>query len=284
VDVSDTDDAGLVRQLREAEATLGERPAASVRQALLRAATQAARPALDPSRASAQPAPRTARTRPKWGWSPHRWGWSIPVVASVLVGAIAVGIVSEVQRGAPPAPAPVAASAASAAQKTPATEVLAPARPEAAAGVPAAGSAGAREGRVASPVMKFAPQAEPSNGPPAAPTPGPAAPRAPPDRAGLQRERSELDAALPERTQGQAKDAAARLDTQSAPVAPSAAPLQSLAPARAKALAEPQTPQQWVERIVAMRRAGRQDEADRELAALRKRFPEFVVPADALQR
>jgi hypothetical protein len=43
------------------------------------------------------------------------------------------------------------------------------------------------------------------------------------------------------------------------------------------------TAKEWVDRIVAMRRAGRQDEADRELAALRKQYPNFVVPATALR-
>ena len=44
---------------------------------------------------------------------------------------------------------------------------------------------------------------------------------------------------------------------------------------------EPPTPEAWVERIVAMRASGHDDDADRELAALRRRYPTFDVPARA---
>jgi hypothetical protein len=54
------------------------------------------------------------------------------------------------------------------------------------------------------------------------------------------------------------------------------------ATAAAGSVARPSTPQQWIERIIELRHAGRQDDADRELAQFRKRNPGFAVPAAAL--
>lgn len=54
------------------------------------------------------------------------------------------------------------------------------------------------------------------------------------------------------------------------------------APATA-ATAEP-APAQWIERIVALRAAGRDDEADRELKRFRERHPDFKLPPAALRK
>jgi hypothetical protein len=43
-------------------------------------------------------------------------------------------------------------------------------------------------------------------------------------------------------------------------------------------------PQRWLQRIVALRAAGRDDEADEELKRLRTRHPDVEVPAAALRR
>jgi hypothetical protein len=43
-------------------------------------------------------------------------------------------------------------------------------------------------------------------------------------------------------------------------------------------------PAQWIERIVKLREAGRDDEADRELTRLRERYPDFKVPPAALRK
>lgn len=43
-------------------------------------------------------------------------------------------------------------------------------------------------------------------------------------------------------------------------------------------------PARWMERIVALREAGRDDDADRELARLRERYPDTKVPPEALRR
>jgi len=54
------------------------------------------------------------------------------------------------------------------------------------------------------------------------------------------------------------------------------------ASAAAVSAATPSTPQQWIERIIELRRAGRQDDADRELAQFRQRNPGYTIPAAAL--
>lgn len=278
--MSDTDDAGLLRQVRDAEAALDERPAPRVRQAVLRAAAQAARPDPGPSSTTAAPPARAARIRAGWVWPPRSWGWSIPAAASVLVGAIAVGVVSEVQRTAVPLAATVAAPATPTEKKASAAEAAAPPSPAPAAGPSASGAATRDAGPARPAVRSLAPVAESSNAPPAASVAQAAPSKALSDRAPIREERSRAYAALPEQTHSQAEDSALRQDTLTAPTAKQ---VPSPASAIARMLIEPQTPQQWVDRIVAMRRAGRQDEADRELALLRKRYPEFAVPAAALR-
>ncbi len=275
--MSDTDDAGLLRQVRDAEAALDERPAPRVRQAVLRAAAHAARPDLSPRSTPAVPPARAARIREGWGWPPRSWGWSIPAAASVLVGAIAVGVVSEMQRSAVPG---VAASATATEKEASAPEAAAPPLPVAA---PSASGAATRSAGTARPAIpSLAPAAESSNAPPAPSAAQAALSKALP-QARIRQERSQPYAALPEAAQSPAEDSAMQQDTRSAPAARTAKQVQSPAPAMASTLTEPRTPQQWIDRIVAMRRAGRQDEADRELALLRKRYPEFLVPAAALR-
>lgn len=43
-------------------------------------------------------------------------------------------------------------------------------------------------------------------------------------------------------------------------------------------------PARWAERVIAMRDAGHDDDADRELVRLRERYPDFKVPPNALRR
>ena len=89
-----------------------------------------------------------------------------------------------------------------------------------------------------------------------------------------------------------------------APAAPAAAPAASdnamraptlerkleQAPARAAAKAGrlsgqsvESSPEQWLARIAELRRAGRNDEADRQLAEFRRRFPDYRIP-DAMRK
>lgn len=53
--------------------------------------------------------------------------------------------------------------------------------------------------------------------------------------------------------------------------------------ARIGRVVEPSSPQAWVERIAQLRADGNETEADRELEALRQRYPGFAIPAKALK-
>jgi len=48
---------------------------------------------------------------------------------------------------------------------------------------------------------------------------------------------------------------------------------------RALARAAAETPQQWLERIAELRAQGRQQDADRELAEFKRRYPDYQIPA-----
>lgn len=54
--------------------------------------------------------------------------------------------------------------------------------------------------------------------------------------------------------------------------------------ARNWADAAPASPEAWVARIVKLRTAGDDDDADREVARLKQRFPDFTIPPEALSR
>ena len=38
------------------------------------------------------------------------------------------------------------------------------------------------------------------------------------------------------------------------------------------------TPEHWLERIAQLRKKGRSEEADKELAEFRKRYPDYAIP------
>lgn len=69
---------------------------------------------------------------------------------------------------------------------------------------------------------------------------------------------------------------------------PEAPPLSKPAPAAAGELAAKleaeESPEKWLERIAALRREGREREADESLAQFRKRHPDHKVPESALRR
>jgi cytoskeletal protein RodZ len=50
------------------------------------------------------------------------------------------------------------------------------------------------------------------------------------------------------------------------------------------AAAAARTPEQWLQGIADLRRHGRHEEADRELAEFRKRYPDFQIPAATLEK
>jgi hypothetical protein len=227
--VTEEDDASLVRRLRAADAVLNERPSPRVRKAVMRLAAESAR------QAAGQPASNAVPARPGARWLLLHWRWSASVAASVLVGAVAVGLISEIQRTAVPP------------GEGPAISAQSEAKPRYESAVPQSGV--------------------------------PAAPAA----SGSLATRREVP--LPARP----SSAKTIISPSESSGAPSAAPPSAPAAARtadraaAQAISAQQTPQQWLDRIMVLRREGRQEEADRELSRLRERFPEVIVPPAALR-
>ena len=82
--------------------------------------------------------------------------------------------------------------------------------------------------------------------------------------------------------------AAARAEAPAGDLAKSAAasPMQSGPAARSRmtesAAAEP--PERWLERIAELRKQERHEEADKQLAEFRRRYPDFRIPAAALEK
>ena len=122
------------------------------------------------------------------------------------------------------------------------------------------------------PKADTAPHAEPERAPVFAPDPQASAPReaapasrapAPSPRADEQRIRAEQSAATERatRSEAQAEKRAAR-DTAAGPAA-------------APVAAAPENPDRWLERIAELRSRGRHAEADRELAAFRRAYPDY---------
>ena len=48
--------------------------------------------------------------------------------------------------------------------------------------------------------------------------------------------------------------------------------------------AQPEAPERWLERILQLRKAGRHEDAEKELAEFRKRYPDYKLPEAALKR
>jgi hypothetical protein len=147
-------------------------------------------------------------------------------------------------------------------------------------------------------MVAVVPSAEPARTMKAEEAQPPPAPEAPP-RAKVQAERR-AEAPIRDRA-GENKDAreAEALAKQSspaeapAPAAPAARadeaqPRPQLgAMARSEAMRErafAETPEQWLERIAKLRTEGKHDQADQALAEFRKRYPDFRIPAETLEK
>ncbi len=264
-------DDAVAKVYRDASAALDERPDPRVRAAVLAAAARAvdARP---------HDAARPRRVTP---FGSKRWGWSIAavLVVSVMTGLVAMNAWRErpdLIEGRKDSQAEIPAIAVA-----PSVDKVQPG----AAPAPETSSVPSR--RIATPPAaapvvpkKAAPRAEPFPKAPdeparsAVPPPPPAAP-------------AQSDDAQP-------VDEAPRSHVARAESAPSTAGMlarpRAAAPvARAKTEAadkrddrDAESPQAWVARIVRLRAAGRDDEADRELVKLHERHPEFTIPREAL--
>jgi len=151
----------------------------------------------------------------------------------------------------------------------------------------------------------------PDPAPAATTAPAPAAPAAAPPSEARQESRRKAQAPLKQERQNTGERAEAARDTaalakeseQKARSDPSSQPELTAKPAPAPAVrvdeAQPrpgaaarsdvartfgETPEQWLERIAKLRAEGRHEDADRELAAFRKRYPDFKIAPNVLEK
>jgi hypothetical protein len=293
--MTEPDDRRVLQAYRAASAALDEAPAEDTRAAILAAAARAT---------AARPQP-LGRPRRRLPWA---------AAASVLVGAIAVLLATQVEREAPAgrtatiAAAPAAPVAPEA--KVPADadvrEGAGPASPPADRAAPAAAVRSKapdrpQTDRESAPTTTAAPAAAPPAPAAAEPTAPPAPP--PPDVAGRDaavRGATQLAAAKVEQAGDGARqpapsapppdvlakpeDELQRAQLGAAPAGRPSARAAGEARADGALAASPwrATPEAWIERIVRLRGEGRHREADTELAALRERHPDLRVPQAAL--
>jgi hypothetical protein len=293
----DPTDAEATR-LRAAHELLDERPSSSVRAAVLRAAADAAG---GDRAARAVPAARARAVKRWFEWRP------MAAAGATLVAVLAVGVALHVEREAPVEPlpaasmppprsaAPVGPSRSPDAEPTPFPPATAPATPPsraAAAGSPAIAPATTGPSSVA-PAAKskaLAPTAPsavtaPSPSPPMAPQRDQieeAKPAVAPETPVAPRARIQAPA-MGTRAPQAAQPAIGSSARELAPSEAGAARLKPNAPSNAQSAAPSMNPDDWLRRIVELRRAGRDSEADEELTRFRAAFPDLNVPADALK-
>ena len=178
----------------------------------------------------------------------HRWYYSL-AAAAVLVFAVALTL--HVERDRPDPEALPSASVRGEIKQAPKADTAPPAEPERA------------------PV--FAPDPQASAPREAAPASGAPAPS---PRADEERIRVEQSAATERAMRSEAQ--AANTQRQAAKAEQQAAASRLAAgPAAAPVAAAPENPDRWLERIAELRSRGRHAEADRELAAFRRAYPDY---------
>src|SRR5438874_1684417 len=191
--------------------------------------------------------------------SRHRW-YSSLAAAAVLIFAVAIVVQFERQ---PPDQVPMS---------TPSTPVAAPPSEQQAAPqereAPTRSPAKPAQRRRAAPDVQFAPE------PPARTESAPSAPAPAPTP----------DANVAAPAAGAAADVERkRADEMRAAPQPQSSRVMPRTTSRAAQLAE-EPPERWLERIIELRRAGRHEEADKQLAAFRQHHPSYKVPEAALRR
>jgi hypothetical protein len=284
-DASDRNTPEAVR-LRAAHQLLDERPAPRVRAAVLRAAAQVReRPAPSPA-----PVSRERSARPWLRWRP-----AAAAAATATVAALAIGVAINVDRETSvgnrietPAPAPPAAAApADTLRNTPAPEeatVEQAKRAAPAAPVAARQSAPAMKKERVGQAQSVTATAPTSRAATSAGSLPPAEGRTTDQLTGASARERTLDAAAP--APAAAPPPAGAIGPAPAPTAgqPATADVRQNAFARAKAQrdAEPRSRDDWLARIIELRRAGQDVEADGELARFRAAFPDATIPAAAL--
>jgi hypothetical protein len=181
--------------------------------------------------------------------------WYFPVAAAAII-VLAAAITVHVERQQPDlemADAPVGAPASPGQEPAPKRETFTPdakPAPSKKKGVP-------RDDAALSDLYK----ANPAPSEPASP-PGAAPSRAPKAEANRAREASREEAAAQAQSaMGERRAAADRV-----------------------AAAAARSPEQWLQGIADLRRQGRHEEADRELAEFRKRYPDYRIPEATLEK
>jgi hypothetical protein len=311
-------DSAEAARLRVAHDVLDERPSPAVRAAVLRAAAESVRGA--PSTGTVR-APREHPARRWFGWRPAAAA-SATVAVGLLAVGIATHVERQTSTATPmegrseTTPAPVAApppyEAAPAASPMPSynsapatpsradapaakSKAFARTRDEFNEGKPAAAAeAPAKETRQAvspEPAGKKMPQAV-SSEPPSEAAKDTVAP-APPVEEEKRAVAPESTAGAAARAQSRAMQAPAteaiRREAIPQPAAPLAKPLSQDqagalgAQAGKERFQPPASPEEWLRRIIELRRAGRSGEADEELTRFRAAFPNVKVPDDALR-
>jgi hypothetical protein len=275
---------------RAASAALDERPAAATRSAILAAAA------------------RAVNAKPHAVGATSAWRWRVPLAAAatVLISTVAIILAQRTQQQMPaiiaesaPPPAPARPEAASTAKPT---------ESDALAGAPGAPAAAATAVRQDANAARSAPSR------PIVATPRPAefGARADlPPVAGTGRgaaaDRASAEREQPPVAQTSRNEAAASVEQAAAGGKATAAEGQPAAPATvgsvmrdersralerrapavggtAPALSKAETPERWLVRIIELRQAARDEEADAELKKLRELHPTLVIPESALRR
>ncbi|MEO8935319.1 MAG: hypothetical protein ABI277_15315 [Burkholderiaceae bacterium] len=266
-----------VEALREAHRIasdrIDERPDAAVRAAVLAAAARGV---------EARPRLATTQTSKPSASGPFRAGrWPLSAAALLVVSVLTGVIATRVLRDSPERLTTVASSV-----PPPQIEKAADSESKTAPASPAATTGPARTGRPKITVddshRREAPRAVQRPAP--APFPSPASSMAAPARAHEARPdfRAKAEAAA---SSNDSADALAA-ETTALPAgtgAVRAAPAPSTTRSRIGRAAEPATPEAWIERIVKLRADGNDVEADRELEALRRRYPGFEIATGALK-
>ena len=184
----------------------------------------------------------------------NRW---YPSLAAAAVLIFAVAIVVQIERQ-PPDQAPLSAP--------PTPEAAPPTRDQVAPQVREAPAAKPAPRR---PAPQFAPEPPPrAESAPAAPAPAPA----PESNANIAAPAAGV-AADAQRKRADEMRAAPQLQRSMA--APRSA--------ASTAARDEEPPERWLERIIELRREGKQEEADKQLAAFRARYPDYKLPAAALK-
>jgi hypothetical protein len=231
---------------------------------------------------------RSAATRPAPLVSPTgRRGWHYPFAAAAVL-VLAVAVTWHVEREqpdmvatAPPASvAPVPAEPAPAQKapeaKTPQRERVAPKvqGPER-AGERAQPRADASPQFVPDPATTQAQEAKREQVQPERPAPpAPMSVPAPAERPAVEQQKQRAASGAASDSVGASRDAAELSKRQ----------MRSEAENRVGAAAVVEPPERWLERIAQLRREGKHEEADKALAEFRKRYPDFRIPAETLEK